>query len=134
MSELLTALGNLTANYEELAAVTLFSIVLCMLLFARNLIKKVIGLDIMDTGVFLLLASRGYISGRTVPIITDGVTDPARYINPIPAGLVLTGIVVSVSVSAVMLALTVRIYRKYRTLNIDQLYMMMDLRRKGEDA
>lgn len=105
-----------------------------MLLFARNLIKKVIGLDIMDTGVFLLLASRGYISGRTVPIITDGVTDPARYINPIPAGLVLTGIVVSVSVSAVMLALTVRIYRKYRTLNIDQLYMMMDLRRKGEDA
>ena len=134
MSELLTALGNLTANYEELTAVTLFSIGLCMLLFARNLIKKVIGLDIMDTGVFLLLASRGYISGRTVPIITDGVTDPARYINPIPAGLVLTGIVVSVSVSAVMLALTVRIYRKYRTLNIDQLYMMMDLRRKGEDA
>ena len=128
MSELLTALGNLTANYEELAAVTLFSIGLCMLLFARNLIKKVIGLDIMDTGVFLLLASRGYISGRTVPLIT------ARYINPIPAGLVLTGIVVSVSVSAVMLALTVRIYRKYRTLNIDQLYMMMDLRRKGEDA
>ena len=135
MSELLTALGNLTANYEELAAVTLFSIGLCMLLFARNLIKKVIGLDIMDTGVFLLLASRGYISGQTtVPMIADGVTDPARYINPIPAGLVLTGIVVSVSVSAVMLALTVRIYRKYRTLNIDQLYMMMDLRRKGEDA
>ena len=134
MSDLLTALGNLTANYEELAAVTLLSIGLCMLLFARNLLKKVIGLDIMDTGFFLLLASRGYISGRTVPIITDGVTDPARYINPIPAGLVLTGIVVSVSVSAVMLALTVRIYRKYRTLNIDQLYMMMDLRRKGEDA
>ena len=134
MSELLSALGNLTANSEERAAVTLFSIGLCMLLFARNLITKVIGLDIMDTGVFLLLASRGYISGRTVPIITDGVTDPARYINPIPAGLVLTGIVVSVSVSAGMLALTVRIYRKYRTLNIDHLYMMMDLRRKGEDA
>ena len=134
MSELLSALGNLTANYEELAAVTLFSIGLSMLLFSRNLIKKEIWLDIMDTGVFLLLASRGYISGRTVPIITDGVTDPARYINPIPAGLVLTGIVVSVSVSAVMLALTVRIYRKYRTLNIDHLYMMMDLRRKGEDA
>lgn len=134
MSELLTALGNLTANYEELAAVALFSIGFCMLLFSRNLIKKVIGLDIMDTGVFLLLASRGYIAGRTVPIITDGVTDPGRYINPIPAGLVLTGIVVSVSVSAVMLSLTVRIYRKYRTLNIDQLYMMIDMRRKEGDA
>ena len=129
MSELLTALGNLTANYEELAAVTLFSIGLCMLLFARNLIKKVIGLDIMDTGVFLLLASRGYISGRTVPIITDGVTDPARYINPIPAGLVLTGIVVSVSVTALMLSLTVRLYRRYHTLDIDRITLMM----KGED-
>ena len=133
MSELLTALGNLTANYEELAAVTLFSIGLCMLLFARNLIKKVIGLDIMDTGVFLLLASRGYISGRTVPIITDGVTDPARYINPIPAGLVLTGIVVSVSVSAVMLALTVRIYKTYRTLDVDKLYMMISHKKKRRD-
>ena len=125
---------HLTENYEACVAVILFAIGMCMLLFDRNLLKKVIGLDIMDTGTFLLLADRGYITGRVVPIVTDGVTDMANYINPIPAGLVLTGLVVSVSVSAVMLALTVRIYRKYRTLNIDQLYMMMDLRRKGEDA
>ncbi len=57
----------------------------------------------MDSGIFLLLADRGYIAGRTAPIIVDGVTDMSRYVNPIPAGLVLTGIVVSVSVSAVML-------------------------------
>ena len=123
--------ANLPFNYEEAVAVVLFCIGLCMLLFSRNLLKKVIGLDIMDTGVFLLLADRGYIAGRTAPIIVDGVTDAAQYINPIPAGLVLTGIVVSVSVSALMLALTVRIYRSYHTLDMDELYLMMSSRRKG---
>ena len=55
----------------------------------------------------------------------------ANYINPIPAGLVLTGIVVSVSVSALMLSLTIRIYKKYHTLDMDALYVMMSDRRKG---
>ena len=126
--------ANIVSNYEEAVAVILFCIGFCMLLFSRNLLKKVIGLDIMDTGVFLLLADRGYIAGRTVPIITDGVTDMAHYINPIPAGLVLTGIVVSVSVSAVMLSLTVRIYKTYRTLDMDKLYLMISNRRKGGRA
>ena len=122
---------HLLENYEACVAVVLFVIGLCMLLFDRNLLKKVICLDIMDTGTFLLLADRGYIAGRSVPIVTDGVTDMANYINPIPAGLVLTGIVVSVSVSALMLSLTVRIYKKYHTLDMDALYLMMSDRRKG---
>ena len=122
---------HLLENYEACVAVVLFVIGLCMLLFDRNLLKKVIGLDIMDTGTFLLLADRGYIAGRSVPSVTDGVTDMANYINPIPAGLVLTGIVVSVSVSALMLSLTVRIYKKYHTLDMDALYLMMSDRRKG---
>ena len=122
---------HLTENYEACVAVILFAIGMCMLLFDKNLLKKVIGLDIMDSGTFLLLADRGYITGRVVPIVTDGVTDMANYINPIPAGLVLTGIVVSVSVSALMLSLTVRIYKKYHTLDMDALYLMMSNRRKG---
>ena len=122
---------HLLENYEACVAVVLFVIGLCMLLFDRNLLKKVIGLDIMDTGTFLLLADRGYIAGRSVPIVTDGVTDMANYINPSPAGLVLAGIVVSVSVSALMLSLTVRIYKKYHTLDMDALYLMMSDRRKG---
>ena len=115
-------LENLPFNYEEAVAVLLFVIGFCMLLFSRNLIKKVIGLDIMD-----------YIAGRTAPIIVDGVTDMSRYVNPIPAGLVLTGIVVSVSVSAVMLSLTVRIYKTYRTLDVDKLYMMISHKKKRRD-
>ena len=122
---------NLLHNYEECVSVILFCIGFCMLLFDRNLLKKVLGLDIMDTGVFLLLADRGYIAGRMANIITDGITDASYYINPIPAGLVLTGIVVSVSVSAVMLSVTVRIYREYHTLDMDALYLMMSEKRKG---
>ena len=114
-------LENLPFNYEEAVAVLLFVIGFCMLLFSRNLIKKVIGLDIMD------------IAGRTAPIIVDGVTDMSRYVNPIPAGLVLTGIVVSVSVSAVMLSLTVRIYKTYHTLDVDKLYMMVSHKKKRRD-
>lgn len=75
----------------------------------------------MDTAVYLFLASMGYIEGRSAPIVTDGVTDVEAHINPIPAGLVLTGIVVSVSVSALMLSLTIRLYRRYHTLNLDEI-------------
>ena len=132
MQELLNSLNNLPFNYEEAVAVILFAIGLSMLLFCRNLLKKIIGLDVMDAGIFLLLADRGYITGRTVPIIVDGVTEMEYSINPIPAGLVLTGIVVSVSVTALMLSLAVRLYSTYRTLEIDKLYIMMTNWRKGE--
>ena len=78
----------------------------------------------MDTGTFLFLASMGYIRGRKAPIIVNGVMDTSAYINPVPAGLVLTGIVVSVSVTAIMLSLSVRLYRRYHTLNLDDIYVL----------
>ena len=115
---------TLLENYEEAAAILLFGIGFTMLLFQKNLFRKLIGMNIMDTGVFLFLASMGYIAGRKAPVVTDGITDPGAYINPVPAGLVLTGIVVSVSVTAVMLALTVRLYRRYHTLDLDEIYIL----------
>ena len=78
----------------------------------------------MDTGTFLFLASMGYIRGRKAPVITDGDFSVSSYINPIPAGLVLTGIVVSVSVTAVMLSLTIRLYKRYHTLDLDMIYVL----------
>ena len=83
----------------------------------------------MDTAIYLFLAEKGYIAGRMPPIVVNGIQQVEAYINPIPSGLVLTGIVVSVSVSAVMLSLTMRLYRRYHTLNIDKITMLM----KGED-
>ena len=114
---------NLLANFESVVAMILFGIGFTNLLLQKNLIKKIIGLNIMDTAIYLFLAAQGYIQGKMAPIIVDGITDAELYINPIPSGLVLTGIVVSVSVSALMLALTIRLYQRYHTLNVDEILM-----------
>ena len=113
--------SNLFINYGEAVAMLLFGIGFGNLLLQPNLIKKIIGLNIMDTAVYLFLAENGYIAGRVAPIVANGVQDVEAYINPIPSGLVLTGIVVSVSVSALMLALTIRLYRRYHTLDLDEI-------------
>ena len=116
-------LSDLILNYQELASVILFAIGFTMLVFSRNIIKKIMGLNIMDTGVYLFLATMGYIDSTISPIVPAvGEVDPSAYTNPIPQGLVLTGIVVSVSVSALMLALSIRLYQNYRTLDLDKIY------------
>ena len=113
--------SNLLANIGEAVARLLFAIGFANLLFQKNLIKKIIGFDIMDTAIYLFLAEKGYISGRMPPIVVNGIQDVGAYINPIPSGLVLTGIVVSVSVSALMLSLTIRLYKRYHTLDLDEI-------------
>ena len=108
-------------HIDEVAAVILFCIGFTTLLLNRNMIKKIIGFSMMDSAVFLFLASYSYIKGRSAPLYIDGRNDPSLYVNPVPASLVLTGIVVSVSVTAIMLALTMRLYRRYRTLDIEEI-------------
>ena len=113
--------SNLRFNNFMVAAVIIFGIGFTMLFLNRNLIKKIIGFNFMDSGIFLFLASNGYIEDRISPIIQEGEAAAANYINPVPAGLVLTGIVVSVSVTAVLLALAVRLYLRYHTLELDEI-------------
>ena len=122
--------SNLLPNLGEVVAMILFGIGFANLLLQKNLIKKIIGLNIMDTAVYLFLAIKGYIEGRTAPIVVDGVQEVEAYINPIPSGLVLTGIVVSVSVTALMLSLTVRLYKRYHTLDLDEI--STQLKREGK--
>ena len=112
---------NLFANYGEAVSAVLFCIGFTNLLLQTNLIKKIIGLNIMDSAIYLFLAEKGYIAGRVAPIVVNGVTGTETYINPIPSGLVLTGIVVSVSVTALMLSLTIRLYTRYHTLDLDEI-------------
>ena len=121
--------GNLLANVGEAVAMLLFGIGFANLLFQKNLIKKIIGFDIMDTAIYLFLAEKGYIAGRMPPIVVNGIQNVESYINPIPSGLVLTGIVVSVSVSALMLSLTIRLYKRYHTLDLDEISIR--LRKEG---
>lgn len=113
--------SNLINNYPEAVAMILFGIGFSNLLLQKNLIKKIIGLNIMDTATYLFLALKGYIFQRKAPVVVDGITEVTQYVNPIPSGLVLTGIVVSVSVTALMLSLTIRLYRRYHTLDLDEI-------------
>lgn len=118
--------SNLFLNFGEAIAMILFGIGFANLMFQKNLIKKIIGFNIMDTAIYLFLAEKGYISSRMAPIVVDGIQDVQAYINPVPSGLVLTGIVVSVSVSALMLSLTVRLYRRYHTLDLDEISLRLE--------
>jgi len=111
-----------------IGAVLLFSIGLVTLFLHQNLIKKIIGLNLMDTAVFLFLAAMGYTEGGKAPIVIPGTEQV--FINPVPGGLVLTGIVVAVSTTALFLALTCRLYRKYHSLNLDEILMQA---RKEQD-
>jgi multicomponent Na+:H+ antiporter subunit C len=117
-------------NRFSVTAVILFGIGFANLMLQYNLVKKVVGFNIMDSAVFLLLASQGYIEGAVPPIVAEGAIEATAYINPIPSGLVLTGIVVSVSVSAFSLALIQRIYHKYGTVDLRELVMRTE---KEED-
>ena len=114
-------LEKLLQSPFEAAAIILFGIGFTSLMLQKNMIKKIIGFNMMDSAIYLFLAAKGYIEGRKAPIVVNGVTSVEAYINPIPSGLVLTGIVVSVSVTSLMLALTVRLYRRYHTLDIDEI-------------
>lgn len=132
-------LEKLLINHYEAAAVILSGIGLTNLLLQKNLIKKIIGLNIMDTAVFLFLAAKGYVAGRAAPILIQAesggwVTNPEMYVNPVPAGLVMMGMVVSVSVTAVALALTLKLYEHYGTLNIDEALIRMTEQQQDLEA
>ena len=132
--------SDLLSNFYETAAIIVFGIGFVTLLLNRNIIKKIIGFNFMDTAIYLFLASKGYIAGRIAPIVSERLGDTNisayqmgtqvpninNYINPIPAGLVLTGIVVSVSFTAFFLALAVRLYREYHTLDLHEIISIMN--------
>ena len=89
-----------------------------MLLLQKNLIKKAIGLNIMDIVRVSVPGGQG-VHSRWKGAIADGRTSVEGFINPLPSGLVLTGIVVSVSVSAFLFSLIQRFHHYYRTLDLD---------------
>jgi len=85
-----------------------------------NLVKKMVGLNIFQTSVFILFISIGKIEGATAPILVDHGGD-ATYSNPLPHVLMLTAIVVGVATTALGLSLLVRIHEAYGTLEEDEI-------------
>ena len=107
-------------NINYFGAFILFIIGLYTLLTHSNLLKKVIGINIMETSIFLFFVSIGYIKGANAPII-DLTNGNLTYINPLPSAMILTGIVVGVSVTAFALSLIVKIHQAYGTLELDEI-------------
>jgi len=89
-----------------------------MVIAHGNLVKKIIGLNVFQTSVFILYISMGRIEGGTAPIISEGFT---RYSNPLPHVLILTAIVVGVATTALGLALAVRIKEAYGTIEEEEI-------------
>lgn len=113
-------INNILNHINYIGAAALFVIGLYTVLTHENLIKRVIGINIMYTAVFLFFISIGYINNANPPIINLDQSN-LIYINPVPSALILTGIVVSVSVTAFSLSLIIRIYESYGTINNDEL-------------
>ena len=104
------------ANYW--AAIVLAMIGLYAVIAPSNLIKKLIGLGMFQSAIFLIYITVGKVEGGTAPIVDAAYT---VYSNPLPHVLILTAIVVSVSTLAVGLALTVAIKRAYGTVEEDEI-------------
>lgn len=102
-------------------ALILFVIGLYSVLIKRNLIKIIIGLIIMEYGLHLFLVTIGYRRGGIAPIITsvEGAVEPM--VDPLPQALILTAIVIGLAVTALMVALAVRLYEKHGTLDAGEI-------------
>ncbi|KTG14410.1 cation:proton antiporter subunit C [Haloferax profundi] len=104
----------LTTHYNYVVSVLLFGIGLYVVMGSDNLVKKVIGMNIFQVGIFLFFVTIGYVDGGVPPVVGHGQT---TFVSPLPHVLILTAIVVGVSLTAVALALIIRIYNGYGTLD-----------------
>ena len=107
---------HLWTHYHYVFYIILMLVGLYAVLAKGNLVKKVIGLNILQTAVFLFYISIGHKSSATAPVIWEGKPESIAYENPLPHVLMPTAIVVGVSITAVALALIVRIKQSYDTI------------------
>lgn len=103
--------------------------ILCFILFLtglygvitrRNLIKIAVSLSIMEISTFLFFALIGYVDGGAAPIV-DPSTPSVSYVDPLPQALVLTAIVIGLATTAMLMAIIIRLYRKYGTFDIREI-------------
>jgi len=111
-------IGVATTRHAYVLFVLLSAIGLYMMIANENLVKKIIGLNMFQTGIFLFFVTSAYRIGGSAPIVEDGA---GPYVSPLPQVIVLTAIVVGISLTAVGLALTIRLYTEYGTLRADAL-------------
>ena len=102
--------------------VCLMMIGLYIVIARDNLVKKMMGLTIFQVSAIMLYVSMGKVEGGTAPIIPEGAHDSEIvYSNPLPHVLMLTAIVVGIATTALGLAIVVRIYKAYGTVEEDEI-------------
>jgi multicomponent Na+:H+ antiporter subunit C len=111
------AVELLTTRTYYVGTFLLLGIGAYVMIASPNLVKKVIGMNIFQTGIFLFFIASAYIEGAKNPVLEHA----GPYVSPLPHVLILTAIVVGVSLTAVALGLIVRIYNEYGTLEADVL-------------
>ena len=111
-------MNEILGHYNYWIVIVLMMIGFYIVISRGNLVKKIIGLNIFQTSVFLLYISMGKVAGGTAPILAEGFE---TYSNPLPSVLILTAIVVGVATMAVALSLVVRIREAYGTIEEDDI-------------
>lgn len=111
-------LDQILGLYNYWMVILLMMAGLYVVIASHNLIKKIVGLNIFQTSVFVLYISMGKVEGGTALILAEGVP---RYANPLPHVLILTAIVVGVATTALGLALVARIYAAYGSVEEDEI-------------
>ena len=112
---------NLLGLYNYWVAIALMMMGFYIVIANENLIRKLIGLNIFQVSVFILFISMGYLTGGTAPIYSEAYT---QYSAPLPNVLILTAIVVGIATTALGLALTVRIYKAYGSIDESEISEM----------
>lgn len=119
-------LDYIISKYNFWMYIVLMMIGLYAMVGKRNFVKKLIGMNIFQSAIILFYVSTGVKAGATVPILSGHghgheVIDVAQYINPLPHVLMLTAIVVSIATTGVALAVLILIYKRYNTLEEDEI-------------
>ena len=103
-------------------ALTLLITGILGIVLSKNLIKKVIALNIINSAIVIIFIYKGSLSGSLAPILTEGQKD---IVDPVPQALMLTAIVVGICITALALVLIYRLYRFYNTLDITEIEKRM---------
>ena len=117
-------MSEIAAQWNYYVVIILMMLGFYAVIARGNMVKKMVGLNIFQTSVFMLYISVGKIEGGTAPILTGDPT--SVYSNPLPHVLILTAIVVGVATTAVGYALIIRIYEAYGTIEDDEVAVLID--------
>ncbi len=118
----------LASKYTYLLVALILGTGLYMMAANPNIVKKMIGLNMFQSAIFLFFISTGYVKGGSIPVLSNHGHSTVVHANPLPHVVVLTAIVVGVALTAVGMALAIRIHSTYGTLNEREL---LEVRKDG---